>query len=121
MSFFKKTFANVDSIFKKNGSSSGGGNSFFRKGGGLDQFSVALRKGGNTFATVADVIRGIASNPLLVESANIIGAEYGNPLLGDQMAEGGKGVADGADIGSKIMLQGRELTNRKRYNNLERA
>ena len=82
MSIFRKMNRGVGNIFKKGIQEPIG--SFFRKEGGLDQFSVGLRKMGNTFQDTGSGIRQFSSNPLVRELGNAVGSAYGNPLLGQQ-------------------------------------
>ena len=119
MSFFRKVNRGVGNIFRKGVQEPVG--SFFRKEGGLDQFSVGLRKMGNTFQDTGSGIRQFSSNPLVRELGNAIGSAYGNPLLGQQISDEGRLVGDSLKASGDLLKLGRDVTNRKNYNSLERA
>ena len=119
MSFFRKVNRGVGDIFKKGVQEPVG--SFFSKEGGLDQFSVGLRKMGNTFQDTGSGIRQFSSNPLVRELGNAVGSAYGNPLLGQQIRDEGRLVGDSLKASGDLLKLGRDVTNRKNYNSLERA
>lgn len=119
MSFFRKVNRGVGNLFRKGVQEPVG--SFFRKEGGLDQFSVGLRKMGNTFQDTGKGIRKFSSNPLIVALGNVVGSTYGNPLLGKQIKDEGRLIGDGLKVSGDLLKLGREATNRKNYNSLERA
>ena len=119
MSFFRKINRGVGNLFRKGVQEPVG--SFFRKDGGLDQFSVGLRKMGNTFQESGKGVKKFSSNPLVVALGNMVGSAYGNPLLGTQIKDEGKLVGDSLKMSGDVLKLGRDVTNRKTYNSLERA
>ena len=119
MSIFRKMNRGVGNIFKKGIQEPIG--SFFRKEGGLDQFSVGLRKMGNTFQDTGKGVRQFSSNPLIIALGNLVGSAYGNPLLGKQIKDEGKLIGDSLKMSGDVLKLGRDVTNRNNYNSLERA
>jgi hypothetical protein len=119
MSFFRKINRGVGNIFRKGVQEPVG--SFFRKEGGLDQFSVGLRKMGNTFQESGKGVRQFSSNPVITALGNALGSYYGNPLLGTQIRDEGKLIGDSLTESGDMLKLGRDATNRKNYNSLERS